>query len=459
MATTLISNGTVVTASETRVADVLIDGERIQAVAPRLTVAADRIIDAAGRYVFPGGIDVHTHLDMPYGDTVSSDDFRTGTIAAAHGGTTAIVDFAVQDRGGSLRGALDGWRRRADGRAVIDYGFHMIVCDFRDAVEREMDALIAEGVTSFKFFMAYPDRLMLDDGAIFRALRRTAHNGGLVTVHAENGAVIDVLVQRARAEGHTAPRYHALTRPARTEAEAVYRAIALAELAGVPIYIVHLSSAEGLQVVREARARGVTVLAETCPQYLFLDDTRYAAPGFEGAKYVMSPPLRARDGQAALWDGLARHDLHAVATDHCPFTLSQKAAGAGDFSKIPGGAPGIETRMSLMFDGGVRAGRLSLNRFVEVTATSPAKIFGLWPDRGTIAPGAIADVVVFDPELEVRLDATALHMRVDYSPYEGMVVRGGPVVVMARGEVVVEDGRFVGRPGRGRFIRRAARSG
>jgi dihydropyrimidinase len=455
MTRTLIKNGTIVSASDTYPGEILIDGETIALLGTSLDVTADRVIDATGNYVIPGGIDVHTHLDMPYGTTVSSDDFETGTIAAAFGGTTCIVDYATQFRGESLHGALETWMKKAEGKAAIDYGFHMIVSDLNDQIEGEMDALVREGITSFKLFMAYPDRLMLDDGAIFRALLRSGENGGLICMHAENGSVIDVLVERARAQKHTAPKYHALTRPARAEAEATYRAIALAEMAHVPVYIVHLSSGEALQVVTEARDRGLPAYAETCPQYLFLEYECYEAPGFEGAKYVMSPPLRAHASQDQLWRGLAGNDLQTVATDHCPFCMKeQKELGKDDFSKIPGGAPGIETRMSLMYDGGVHQHRISLNRFVDLTATTPAKIFGLWPERGTIAPGSLADIVVWDPEKELTLNAKNLHMRVDYSPYEGRKVRGAPAVVMSRGNVIVEDDKYVGKPGDGRFVKR-----
>jgi dihydropyrimidinase len=456
---TLIRNGTVVTAAGAAPADVLMEGERIVQVGPLAGAAADRVIDARGKYVLPGGIDVHTHLDMPLGDTVSSDDFETGTVAAAFGGTTSIVDFAVQDRARSLREAFDTWMRKAEGKAAIDFGLHMIVCDLSPAVEREMDALVAEGVTSFKLFMAYPGRLMVDDATILRALKRTAANGGTVMLHAEDGDAIEALVRRALAEGERAPKYHALTRPARTEADAVRRAVALARQAGAPAYIVHVSAAEAVNEIAAGRGRGVAVLGETCPQYLFLSDERYDQPGFEGAKYVMSPPLRPRAGQERLWRGLASDELQVVATDHCPFNMKgQKALGLDDFTKIPGGAPGIETRMSLLFDGGVGAGRISLSRFVEVAATNPAKIFGLHPRKGTIAAGSDADVVVWDPEREIRWSAATHHMRVDYNPYEGRVTMGAPETVLVRGQPVIEGGKFVGRAGAGQFLKRAPRS-
>ena len=457
--TTLIRNGTIVTAADTYRGDVLIEGERIATIGASLAMPADRVIDAAGKYVLPGGIDVHTHLDMPFGGSTSADDFESGTIAAAHGGTTSIVDFAIQGKGESLHAAWENWARRAEGKAVIDYGFHMIITELNDGIEQEMDELVRGGITSFKLFMAYRGALMLDDGSIFKALLRTGQNGGTICMHAENGDVIDVLVRRALAAGQTAPRFHALTRPPLAEAEATHRAICLAQMAEVPIYIVHLTAAEALERVVEARNRGVPVYAETCPQYLFLSQDNYEEPGFAGAKYVMSPPLRAQAGQAQLWRGLAANHLQAVSTDHCPFCLKgQKELGLGDFSKIPNGAPGIETRLSLMFDGGVRAGRISLNRFVELTSTSPAKIFGLYPRKGTIAPGADADLVVFDPERRLVLSAATLHMRVDYNPYEGREVVGAADVVLSRGQVIVEGGRFVGRKGAGTFLKRLPRS-
>jgi dihydropyrimidinase len=460
MARTLIKNGTIVTAVDQYRGDVLVEDEKIALIGTSLAdIHADTIVDAAGKYVLPGGIDVHTHLDMPFGGTTSADDFESGTIAAAFGGTTAIVDFAVQYKGQTLHHAWETWMKKAEGRAVIDYGFHMIMTDLNDQTEQEMDALVRQGVTSFKLFMAYRGVFMLDDGSIFKALLRTGKNGGTICMHAENGDVIDVLVQRALAEGKTAPKYHALTRPARAEAEATHRAIALAEIADVPIYIVHLSAAEALEMVTEARDRGLPAYAETCPQYLFLSSDNYEEPGFEAAKYVMSPPLREKAKQAELWRGLAFNDLQCISTDHCPFCMKeQKELGRGDFSKIPNGAPGIETRMSLVYDGGVREGRISLNRFVELTSTSPAKIFGLFPRKGTIAPGSDADLVVFDPDRTTTLSARTLHMKVDYNPYEGRRVTGAADTVLSRGRVIIDRGTFVGRAGAGSFLKRASRS-
>jgi dihydropyrimidinase len=456
--TTLIKNGTVVTATDLYAGDVLIDGERIATIGSSLTMTADRVIDALGKYVLPGGIDVHTHLDMPFGGTTSADDFESGTIAAAHGGTTSIVDFAIQYKGQRLHDAWETWMKKADGKAAIDYGFHMIITDLTDQVEEEMDALVRQGVTSFKLFMAYPGVFMLDDASIFRALLRSGKNGGTICMHAENGGVIDVLVKRALADGKTAPKYHALTRPARAEAEATHRAIALAEIADVPIYIVHLSAPEALEMVAEARDRGLPAYAETCPQYLFLSYDNYEEAGFDGAKYVMSPPLRPKATQDRLWHGLAGNDLQVISTDHCPFCMKeQKVLGKDDFSKIPNGAPGIETRMSLVFDGGVRSGRISLNRFVELTATSPAKLFGLFPRKGTIAPGSDADLVIFDPKRTTRLSVASLHMKVDYNPYEGREVTGVPETVLSRGRVIIDQGKFVGRTGDGAFMKRAGR--
>jgi dihydropyrimidinase len=456
--TLLIKHGTIVTATDQYTGDVFIEGETISVIGTSLTMAADRTIDATGKYLFPGGIDVHTHLDMPFGGTTSADDFESGTIAAAHGGTTTIVDFAIQYKGQTLHHAWETWMKKADGKAAIDYGFHMIITELSDQVEQEMDALVGQGVTSFKLFMAYPGVFMLDDATIFRALLRTGKNGGTICMHAENGGVIDVLVKRALAEGKTAPKYHALTRPARAEGEATHRAIALAEMADVPVYIVHLSAAEALEMVTEARDRGLPTHAETCPQYLFLSYDNYEEPEFDGAKYVMSPPLRDRATQARLWRGLASNDLQVISTDHCPFCMKeQKTLGESDFSKIPNGAPGIETRMSLVYDGGVRTGRISLNRFVELTSTSPAKIFGLFPRKGTIAPGSDADIVVFDPQKTTRLSVKTLHMNVDYNPYEGREVTGVTDTVISRGRVVIDAGTFTGRAGAGSFLRRSTR--
>jgi dihydropyrimidinase len=456
---TLIKNGTIVTASDIYKGDVLVEDEKISVIGVSLDIHADKIIDAAGKYVLPGGIDVHTHMDMPFGGSTSADDFETGTRAAAFGGTTTIVDFAIQYRGQTLHHAMETWATKAEGKAVIDYGFHMIITELNDQVEGEMDALVRQGITSFKLFMAYPGVFMLDDASIFKALLRTGKNGGTICMHAENGGVIDVLVQRALAEGQTAPKYHALTRPARAEAEATHRAIALAEIADVPVYIVHLSAAEALEMVTEARDRGLPAYAETCPQYLFLSYENYEEPDFGGAKYVMSPPLRDKAKQDQLWRGLAFNDLQVISTDHCPFCMKeQKELGKNDFSKIPNGAPGVETRMSLVYDGGVRPGRITLNRFVELTSTSPAKIFGMFPRKGTIAPGSDADIVVFDPNRTITLAARTLHMNVDYNPYEGRQVTGATDTVLSRGRLVIENGVFVGRPGSGSFLKRATRS-
>ena len=457
----VIRNGTVVNADRTLAADVRIEGETIREVGPRLATAAnDTVLDASRMLLIPGGIDAHTHLDMPFGGTTSSDDFETGTRAAAFGGTTTLVDFAIQARGTKMRDALDQWWKKAEGKACIDYGLHMIVTDLGGAGLEDMDDLVREGVASFKLFMAYPNVLMVDDATIFKALQRTAKNGALICMHAENGSVIDVIIAQALAEGKTAPIYHALTRPAKAEAEAVNRAIAMAEIAGVPIYIVHLSSEEALNQVREARDRGLPAFAETCPQYLLLTMEELDRPGFEGAKYVFTPPLREKKDPPKLWEGLKHDHLQVVSTDHCPFCFAdQKVLGKNDFTKIPNGGPGVENRLQLIHHFGVNQGKLTLNRFVELTSTAPARIFGMYPKKGVIASGSDADIVIWDPNAEHTISATSHHMRVDYSMFEGYKVKGNARKVIARGEVIVDAERFLGKAGRGAFLKRAAKGG
>ena len=458
---TLIKNGTLVTASDTFAADLLMEGEKISLIGTNLSKTVDQVdktIDATGKYVIPGGIDPHTHLDMPFGGTFSVDDFESGTRAAAFGGTTCLVDFAIQPMGGALRAGLDDWHKKAEGKACVDYGFHMIMRSVTKESLAEMDQLVKhEGVTSFKLFTAYPGVFYVDDPSIFRAMQRTGENGGLICMHAENGPVIDVLVEQALNKGDIAPKYHALTRPPRLEGEASNRVIALAEVANVPVYIVHLSANEALEEVRRARDRGVAAFAETCPQYLFLSHDNYEEPGFEGSKYVMSPPLRFKGNEKHLWRGLQQDDLALVATDHCPFCMKEKELGRDNFAKIPNGAPGVEQRMSLLWDGGVRKGIIDLNRFVQITSTAAAKMFGLYPHKGTLAPGADADVVVFDPQKEITWSAKTHHTKADYQPYEGRVTRGAPAQVFSRGRLVVDGDTWVGRPGHGKFIKRSAR--
>ena len=452
---TLIRNGHIFTAVDNYTADILVDDGKIKAIGTDLTAEPERIIDASGKYVIPGGIDPHTHLEFPFAGTVSSDDFRTGTIAAAFGGTTSIVDFAVQSRGHALSEALEEWQQKAEGKAAIDYGFHLIILDLPDSRIPELDDLVRAGVTSFKMFMAYPGAVMVDDGTIFKAMVRSADNGSMVCLHAEHGEVIDVLVREALAKGHTEPRFHALTRPPTTEAEATHRAIRMAEVAGAPVYFVHLSCSEALLEVQSARATRNYVYAETCPQYLTLDNSMYDQEGFEGAKYVLTPPLRDQWHQEELWKGLRRNDLQVVSTDHCAFRFSdQKTLGRNDFSKIPNGGPGIENRLSLLYTNGVVPGMLTMNRMVQIFSTSPAQLFGLFPRKGTIAAGSDADIVIFDPDEESVITADTHHMNIDYNLYEGMRVKGVPEVVLSNGKVVVDHGQYTGTPGDGRFLKR-----
>lgn len=455
---TLIKNGHIVTAVDSYVADLLIDGETIAMIGkdlPAVVGTVDKTIDATGKLVIPGGIDPHTHMDLPFGGTASSDDFETGTRAAAFGGTTTIIDFAVQSKGQALNEALDVWFAKAQGKAVADYGFHMICTDLPDERLPELKGLIDQGISSFKLFMAYPGVFLVDDGTIFKAMTAAGEHGGLICMHAENGVIIDVLVKRALAAGHTAPKYHALTRPTKAEAEGVHRAIAIAEMANSPVYIVHLSCYDALKEVQNARDLGLPAYAETCPQYLFLDYSYYEQEGFEGAKYVMTPPLRGKENQELLWRGLRSNDLQVISTDHCPFCMKeQKELGIDDFSKIPNGGPGVEHRMSLIYNGGVAQGRISLNRFVELTSTAAAKIFGLFPRKGTIAVGSDADIVIFDPNREQTISAATHHMRVDYSAYEGWKIKGVTEVVLSRGNVIVENGEWKGKTGAGQFLKR-----
>jgi len=455
----LIKNGKVVSAAGTVVADVLVEGEKIVRVAAGIDAAGHEVVDAAGLLVLPGGIDVHTHLDMPFGGTVSSDDYESGTRAAAIGGTTTVIDFAVQSRGHSMTEAYKTWRAKSEGKACIDYALHMSVTDLgpNDVWLDDVDRMVAEGITSFKIFMAYPNSMMVNDATIFKLMQRTAKLGAVVCVHAENGTVIDVIVEQALAAGKTGPLNHALTRPALAEAEAVHRVVAISEIAGgARVYIVHVSCEESMREVAAARARGANVTAETCIQYLVLSiEDDMGRPGFEDAKMVFTPPLRERKNQAPLWGGLVDDVLQVVSTDHCPFRFAdQKTMGLGNFTKIPNGGPGIENRMQLTFDHGVNAGRISLERFVEITAETPAKIFGMYPRKGIIAAGSDADIVLWDPAAKYTIKAATQNMHTDYSIYEGFEGAGNVRAVYSRGERVVEDGRFIGRVGRGEYLRR-----
>ncbi|MEV1051907.1 dihydropyrimidinase [Streptomyces sp. NPDC049887] len=457
---TLIRGGLVLTAADETHADVLVEDGRVAALAAHGSAAAeswtaDRTVDATGKYVIPGGVDAHTHMELPFGGTFASDTFETGTRAAAWGGTTTIVDFAVQSRGQTLREGLDAWYAKADGNCAIDYGFHMILSDVNESSLKEMDLLVEEGVTSFKLFMAYPGVFYSDDGQILRAMQRGTANGGLIMMHAENGIAIDVLVEQALARGETDPRHHGEVRKVLLEAEATHRAVQLARVAGAPLYVVHVSAEEAVAELAAARDKGLPVFGETCPQYLFLSTDNLAEPDFEGAKYVCSTPLRPKEHQAALWRGLRTDDLQVVSTDHCPFCFSgQKDLGRGDFSKIPNGLPGVENRMDLLHQA-VLDGHISRRRWIEIACAAPARMFGLYPKKGTIAPGADADIVVYDPHAEQVLSAETHHMNVDYSAYEGKRITGRVETVLSRGELVIDRREFTGRAGHGVFTPRS----
>ena len=466
MGKVLIKNGRVVTAVDDYVADVLLDDGKIEAIARTLDVDDAEVHDASGLLLMPGGIDAHVHMETPMGGGIETcDTFETGTLSAAFGGTTTIIDFAQQFKGEGPKQALDRRLAAAEPQCCVDYGFHVILTDVIAMALSELPDLVnTEGVSSFKLYMAYPDILMVDDADIYRTMRKVGDHGGMVNLHAENGVVIQALIEEALAAGNVSPKYHQLTRPQLMEGEAAHRVIRIAELAEVPVYIVHLSAKESLEAVVEARDRGIHAFAETCPHYLFLDDTEYDRPGFESAKFVMTPPLRDLECQHALWRGLRFDDLQLVATDHCPFCFNEKShgilkskqPGKDDFSKIPNGAPGVEFRLPLLFDGGVNSGRINLNRFVQLTSTAPAKMFGLFPRKGTIAVGSDADIVLFDPEQRQILSADTHHSNVDYSLFEGREVQGKVSKVFLRGQLIVDGDEWRGRAGMGRYYKRAA---
>src|SRR5262245_31494443 len=453
----LIKGGRVITAADDYVADVLVDGERISLIGESLDLQADRTIDASGKYVLPGCVDPHTHLDMPFGGTVTIDDFESGHTAAAFGGTTTHVDFAIQAHGTTFAETLETWHGKREGKALIDNGFHMAVTDLKDGgTLEELAGLPGQGVTSYKLFMAYKGALMVDDETLFRTMEVAAQTGALVMVHAENGDAIDVLVCRALEEGHTSPRWHARTRPPETEGEATNRAIQLARVAGCALYVVHVSCRESVEPIALAREKGWDVWGETCTQYFFVDYTFLERPNFEGAKYVYTPPPRPKENQDVLWNAVRTDTLSAISTDHCAFKWDgQKTLGRDDFSKIPNGGPGLENRLHMIHEFGVRTGRISLNRMVELLCTNPAKLFGLYPRKGTVAVGSDADIVVFDPEKKHTITASNQHSKTDYNLYEGTEVTGTPEVVLLRGNVLVEDGELVAAPGIGQFVRRA----
>lgn len=450
----IIKNGTIVTPTDTYEADIGIKGEKIVAIGKELS--GSKVIDAKGMMIFPGFIDVHTHIEMPFMGTYSSDTWETGTKAAAFGVTTCIVDFVIQSKGGTLKEALGEWNKRATGNAYIDYGFHMAMTDVNDDALNEMETMIMEeGISSFKLFFAYKGELMVDDDAFYKALEKAEELGGLIMIHAENGHIVDLYTKSLLAENKNEPMYHAVSRPSIIEGEACQRAITLAELAEAPLYIVHNSCLEAVEAIHEGRERGLPIYGETCPQYLTLDEERYTDPGFEGAKYVISPPLRSDFDQDALWFAIERGDLQVISTNHCPFFFrKQKEMGKNNFAKIPNGMPGIETRMAVMYTAGVLEDWITINKFVELNSTNPAKLFGMFPQKGTIAIGSDADIVIFDPEKEVTITSKNLHQNTDYTPWEGMIVKGYPVTVLSRGKVIVDKGSLKGEKGWGKFIKR-----
>ena len=466
MSKVLIKGGRVVTAVDDYIADVLIENGEIEAIARSLTVEDAEVHDAAGLLVIPGGIDVHVHMETPMGnDIYTCDSFESGTRSAAFGGTTTIVDFAQQFPGESPKAALDRRLAAAEPQCCVDYGFHVILTDVNDDALAELPDLVnKEGVSSFKLYMAYPGVLMVDDAAIYKVMRKLSDHGGMANIHAENGVVIQALIEEALAAGNTSPKFHQLTRPRLMEGEATHRVIRIAELAEVPVYIVHLSAKEALDAVVEARDRGIPAFAETCPHYLFLDQSKYDLPGFESAKYVMTPPLRDHKCQHELWRGLRFDDLQIVSTDHCPFCFNEnpmgilrsKRFGEDNFNKIPNGVPGVELRLELLYDGGVREQKINLNRFVQLTATAPAKMFGMFPQKGTIAVGSDADIVLFDPEKQHQISAITQHSNVDYSLFEGRSIQGKVEKVFLRGKLIVEGETWLGQAGMGEYINRSA---
>ena len=452
--TTLIKNGKVVTASDEYIADVFIDGETIKAIGTNLPFKADKTIDAAGKLVIPGGIDPHVHMQLPFGGTVSSDDFETGTRAAAVGGTTSIIDFAIQYHGKTFAQTLDDWHAKASGKCAIDYGFHLAVTEYEPKHKAEFKQVIDAGVPTFKLFLAYPNVFLVDDRTMYRVMRSAGEAGGLTLIHAENGVVIEEVIQDLVAAGKTEPKYHAISRPPVTEVDGVQRAIHVAELAKAPVFIVHVSTAGGVEQIRRARDAGQQAFGETCTQYLYFDDRKYDQPNFEGAKYIFTPPLRPAENIEPLWNALRMGYLQEVSTDHCPFNFKwQKELGRESFTKIPNGGPGVEDRLAMVYHGAMQRG-FSLNKFVDITSTASAKMFGMFPKKGTIAVGSDADIVIFDPNKEQIRSAKTHAQNCDYSLFEGMKITGVVDTVLSRGKVVVEGSKYVGHAGDGQFLKR-----